>query len=95
MRVKGLAVLRLLLRIPTLFLVGERPAGALNGELLMVVFSLLIGERASRICLRGAVDDGVVVVVGVRLRKKLVGLWKVLASFGVPSRAFDRFEPRN
>lgn len=71
-RVNGLAVF-LRLRMPTRFRVGERPAGALNGLLLIVVLSLLIGERASRIGRRGgAAKDGD--GMGARVRKKLVGL---------------------
>lgn len=70
MRVNGLAVLRLL-RIPTRLRVGDRPAGALSGDALIVVLSFLIGERASRIGLRGEAGRGV--VVGVRVRKKFAG----------------------
>ena len=46
--VNGLPVLRRL-RIPTLFLVGERPAGAERGVDLIVVLILGAGERAGRI----------------------------------------------
>ena len=51
-RAKGLAVF-LLLKMPTRFRVGERPAGAVSGVLEMVVLSLGAGERAGRIGRRG------------------------------------------
>ena len=71
-RVNGLAVF-LRFNIPTRFLVGDRPAGALNGLLLIVVLSLLIGERASRIGRRGGAEKEVG-GAGDLVRKKLVGL---------------------
>lgn len=90
--VNGLAVF-LRFRIPTRFLVGDRPAGALNGLLLIVVLSFLIGERASRIGRRGEERD-VDVEAGALVRKKLVGLVKEAVSFDEPSRALDRFGER-
>ena len=75
------------------FLVGERPAGALNGLLLIVVLSLLIGERASRIGRRGeAAKEGT--GAGALVRKKLVGLVYEAVSFEDPSRALDRLGER-
>lgn len=91
-RVKGLAVLRRL-RMPTRLRVGDLPAGALRGEALNVVLSFLIGERASRIALRG--DTGEAEVVGVRARKKFAGFWKANASLEEPSEALDRFGDKN
>lgn len=91
-RVNGLAVFRRL-RIPIRFRVGERPAGALNGLLLIVVLSFLMGERASRIGRRGGAakeGDG----IGARVRKKLVGLVYEEVSLDDPSRAFDRLGER-
>lgn len=91
-RVNGLAVLRLL-RIPALLRVGDRPAGALRGEDLIAVLSFLIGDLASRIGRRGEAGSGV--VVGVRVRKKFTGFWKVAVSLEEPSDALDRFGERN
>ena len=80
-RVKGEAVFRRF-NIPTLFCVGERPAGAVNGVLEIVVFSLGAGERAGRIGLRGetiglkaleeSMGEG-----GAFVKKKLTGFWRV------------------
>lgn len=81
--------------MPTRFRVGERPAGALNGELLIVVLSFLMGERASRIGRRGDEFWREAEGVGARVRKKLVGLTKVEASFDVPSSARERLGERN
>lgn len=92
-RVNGDAVF-LLFKIPIRFLVGDRPAGALNGLGLTVVLSFLIGERASRIGRRGAVvrDEKSFGDGGAFVRKKLVGFTNV--SFDDPPDAFERFGER-
>lgn len=65
-RWKGDAVFRLF-KIPILFRVGERPAGAVRGVFEIVVFNLGAGERDGRIGRRG------LVVVGLRVEEKLLG----------------------
>ena len=77
-RVKGLAVF-LLFKIPIRFLVGDRPAGAVNGVFEIVVLSLGAGDLAERIGLRGDVSVGLRAVEkslgegGALVRKKLTG----------------------
>jgi len=96
-RVNGEAVLRRF-RIPTRFLVGERPAGAERAEgFETVVLSLGAGERAGRIgrleCVvvdfraEKSLGDG-----GALVRKKLVGLKR--ESLPLPSGALERFGER-
>ena len=79
--------------------VGDRPAGADEGEAVeIVVFSLGAGERAGRIGRRGEVTLGLSAEEkslgegGALVRKKLIGLTE--ESLPVPSGALERFGDR-
>jgi len=97
--VNGEAVLRRF-KIPILFRVGERPAGADSGDdFEIVVFKRVAWDRAARIGRRGEVvglrDENALGAGGeggAFVRKKLVGLTNV--SLLEPSAAFERFGER-
>jgi hypothetical protein len=92
-RVNGLPVF-LRLRIPILFLVGERPAGAERGT-DFEVSSLGASERAGRVGRRGEAigfkDEKSLGEGGALVRKKLVGLSR---SLELPSGFLERLGER-
>ncbi len=97
-RVKGLPVF-LLFRMPILFLVGLRPAGAERGVDFTVSSLGAAGDLALRMCRRGDAATGFNEEKsfgegGARVRKKLVGLQSVSLDAWVPSGCLDRFGER-